>query len=483
MQLSRRDFFQAAGALSVATLAGCGPAAQFVGIPQPPTLSGAFVPAAAAAVDPITHILRRTSFGLRPGDHERVAAMGIDAYLEEQLDPESIDDGACQSLVRRQETLTAPVGELFEYKQEFLLRELTRATMLRAIYSRRQLYEVMVEFWTDHFNIAQSKGDCAWLKTADDRDVVRKHALGTFRELLRASALSPAMLWYLDGRVNRARNTHEKPNENYARELLELHTLGVHGGYTQRDVMEVARCLTGWTVRSEEKFFKGRVEFRNHWHDDGEKQVLGRRIPAGLGENDIDEVIDVVAEHPSTARFIAWKLCRRFISDAPPEDAVQTVANAFSRSNGDIKATLRAVFSTQAFADAVDAKFKRPFRFVVSALRGTAADTDAGDALYQYLLRMGHTPFQYPTPDGYPEETEHWAGTMLWRWHFTAALAENRIAGTTVDWNGLGDAAGGDTPLMAHLLGRVPTALELECCAQSGAGPVFMFAAPAFQRY
>jgi len=483
MRITRRKFMQAAGALSAATLAGCDQTIRFLGVPQAPGLNGPFSVSTGASVDQVTHVMRRVSFGARPGDYARVAAMGVDAYIEEQLNPDAIDDYACESLVRRNETIAAPLGELFEYKQDILLRELTRATLQRAVYSKRQLYEVMVEFWTDHFNIAQSKGDCAWLKTADDRDVIRKHALGNFGELLRASALSPAMLWYLDGRANRKSNAEEIPNENYARELLELHTLGVHGGYTQRDVMEVARCLTGWTVRSEQLFFKGRLEFRKDWHDDGEKQVLGQTITAGGGETDIDRVIEIVTAHPATAQYLAWKLCRRFITDDPPKAAINAVATAFSTSNGDIKSTLRTLFATREFRTATDAKFKRPLRYVASALRATAADCDPNDALYQYLLRMGHTPFQYPTPDGYPEEAEHWMGSMLWRWHFTAALAQNRIEGTHVDWKNLGKQAGGEQMLVAHLLGRNATDLETDCCTQSGAGPVFMLSSPAFQRF
>src|SRR3989442_372228 len=179
-------------------------------------------------------------------------------------------------------------------------REMTRATILRAVWSERQLYEVMVHFWTDHFNIDCSKADCRWLKAADDRDVIRRHALGRFPDLLRASALSPAMLWYLDGRANRKQQDNDKPNENYARELLELHTLGIHGGYTQRDVMEVARCLSGWSVRSVKQLRKGSVEFHPGLHDDGAKLVLGRAIPAGLGQQDLDRVLEIVALHPAT---------------------------------------------------------------------------------------------------------------------------------------------------------------------------------------
>src|ERR1041384_25647 len=197
---------------------------------------------------------------------------------------------------------------------------MVRAAVLRAVYSERQLYEVMVGFWSDHFNIDPGKGDCRWLKAWDDRAVIRKYALGdcglrepttlferlqtfwgggsgapktafNFPAMLRASALSPAMLWYLDGRANRKAGPSEKPNENYARELLELHTLGVHGGYTQKDVMEVARCLTGWTVRGKRQFSKATVEFQQRLHDDGAKEVLGQRIPTGLGERDLDRVL------------------------------------------------------------------------------------------------------------------------------------------------------------------------------------------------
>src|SRR5712692_4635077 len=179
----------------------------------------------------------------------------------------------------------------------------------------------MVHFWTDHFNIDSSKAECKWLKAADDRDVIRPHAMGRFPDLLRASALSPAMLWYLDGRFNRKRDGDDKPNENYARELLELHTLGVHGGYTQRDVMEVARCLTGWTLETRPFWLSHAIRPRNaFWfdsarHDDGEKIVLGHRIPPGGGEKDGDRVLDILAQHPATARFIATKICRHFLGD------------------------------------------------------------------------------------------------------------------------------------------------------------------------
>jgi uncharacterized protein (DUF1800 family) len=304
------------------------------------------------------------------------------------------------------------------------------------------------------------------------------------------------MLWYLDGRVNRRANLEHKANENYARELLELHTLGVHGGYTQKDVMEVARCLTGWTVRSKDKppyFQIGKVEFQVAQHDFGVKEVLGERIPATpaslaavererLGRGELERVLQIVTLHPATARHIAEKLCRRFIADEPPSSAVDAVAAAFTRTSGDIREVLRVLFATEEFRQQRGNKFKRPFTFIVSALRGTDARTDAGLEIIGYLRRMGHAPFNYPTPDGYPEAAAPWMGTLLWRWNFAVALSQNKIAGTRVDAAKLLANAGGDAGLMAHLLGRRPTAEETQAYHDSDAGLALMLASPAFQR-
>jgi uncharacterized protein (DUF1800 family) len=193
----------------------------------------------------------------------------------------------------------------------------------------------MVGFWTDHLNINLEKGDCIYLKPSDDREVIRRHALGKFRDLIRASATSPAMLVYLDGKENQKARPDDIPNENYARELLELHTLGVHGGYTQNDVYEVARCLTGWRLRT--KVAARTVFFEPGLHDDGSKNILGHSIPAGLGELDVERVVDILAAHPSTARFIATKLVRRFVADDPPPSLVERVAAVFTETDGDIK--------------------------------------------------------------------------------------------------------------------------------------------------
>jgi uncharacterized protein (DUF1800 family) len=488
MSLSRRTFLRVgAGAALLATV-GCDQLPEEICAALGVGGKGPFQPPTGAQLDLIAHALNRLSFGAVPGEYTRVRALGrsadeaFAAYVEEQLAPEKLTDDECARAVRRFETLDAPAGEMFEYQPQFLHREMMRAALVRAVTSRRQLYEVMVRFWSDHFNIDPSKGDCKWLKADDDRAVIRAHALGRFPELLRASVLSPAMLWYLDGRVNRRARPEDRPNENHARELLELHTLGVHGGYTQRDVMEVARCLTGWTVRSEERFGKGQVGFKPKLHDDGAKEILGQRIPAGLGERDVDRVLNIIALHPATAHHLATKLCRHFIADAPPERAIRGAAGAFLDSQGDIRATLRALFRTPEFQAARGNRLKRPFHFVASALRATDARTDAGPAVLDYLVRMGHAPFSYPTPEGYPDEASPWLGTLLWRWNFALALSENRLPGTRVALAALRERCGGEDGLMAHLLGRQASAEEKTSYQRSGAGLALLLACPAFQR-
>jgi len=488
--ISRRRLVELGGALAAASALGCDEVSpQLGGLLS--SEDGTFAPPSSDTVDLVAHVVGRLSFGLRPGDYSRVRSLAataeraVEQHVAAQLSPERIDDGTAEARLVRHAELEESVAGLYEYKEQLLLASLTTAALLRARYSERQLHAVMVDFWTDHFNIDSSKGDCRWLKAADDRDVIRRHALGSFPEMLRASALSPAMLWYLDGRVNRYGALGDRPNENYARELLELHTLGVHGGYTQHDVMEVARALSGWTVRSRREvvFGLGKVEFHPEWHDDGEKRVLGRVIPAGLGARDLDAVIDLVSLHPSTARHLATKLCRRFIADDPPGAVVDRVASAFIASRGNVASTLGTLFATPEFAQARRTKLKRPFHFVVSALRATDARTDGGQALHEMLRRMGHAPYQYPTPDGYPDDEMSWLGTLLWRWNFAAALVENRIDGTHVDSDTLRRAFGSDERLRAHLLGRAATKGEREILATAPDSLALVIASPAFQRY
>ena len=450
-------------------------------------------------IDPAFHLLSRAAYGPWPGDLERVRTMGAESWIQEQLAPEQIDDTLCDLRARRFETLWHEPGTCYEYKKPVLREEITRHTLLRAVYSQRQLFEVMTGFWTDHLNINLEKGDCIYLKPSDDRLVIRAHALGNFKELIRASATSPAMLVYLDGKENRKAGPNDVPNENYARELLELHTLGVDGGYTQSDVYEVARCLTGWRLRT--GWRKGTVYFDPSLHDDGEKHVLGQLIPAGGGAADLDRVVEIVCKHPSTARHIATKLVRRFVSEAVPAPLVTRGAAVFTATNGDIKSLLRTILNSDEFKAAKGVKFKRPFQFIVSALRALGADTHAHQPLIEYLLRMGQGPFEYPTPDGYPDKAAPWLGTLLWRWNFAFTLTSGHVPSVDVSLDRLVQAVGGSgdnglrpARLLPYFIGRAGTEAEVKALDDYRASTVIrdgnhraellglVLASPAFQR-
>jgi uncharacterized protein (DUF1800 family) len=449
MQLTRRQFLTLSGvAAASALLASCSPARTLAGRvagPGPWPDGG----------DPAWRALSRLTFGPRADERERAAEIGLDAWIEEQLAPERIADVEATLRVRRFDTLAMDTSMIFGVREDTAIRELQQAALLRAIYSRRQLYEVMVDFWSDHFSISALKGDCAWLKSIDDREVVRPHALGNFGDLLWASMRSPAMLIYLDNQENHAGN----PNENYARELLELHTLGVTGGYTQRDVQEVARCLTGWTV--DDRLFRGRFRFVPDRHDDGAKTVLGQAIPAGEGERDAERVFELLMAHPATPRFVARKLARRLVADEPPETLVAAAAATFARTRGDITSVLRTILHSAEFA-AAPPKLKRPLHYVAGALRQLDAETDGGPALLDSLAAMGQPLFQWPTPDGFPDHTVAWSGALLARWRLSLALAGNEIPGTTIDAPALVGASGARTPaetfdrMGALLLGAAP---------------------------
>ncbi len=465
MKLSRRAFVAGGAA---AALGGCDGIYSTVSQNLAGGVPAVFARPDGERVDPDHAFLQRATFGPAPGDLDRLRSLGREAWLDEQLHPERLGDAPCELLARRFESLHFSAGNLKEFKREVVEDELARATLLRAVYSRRQLYEVAVHFWTDHLNVFQGKGDCAWYKTAEDRDVIRRHALGRFRDLIRASALSPAMLVYLDGRTNRK----GKPNENYARELLELHTLGVHGGYSQSDVMEAARCLTGWDVDLK----RGLPLFRPEFHDDGAKRLLGATIPAGGGAEDLERLLDVVCGHPATAAYVAQKLCRRFVAEEPPKDLVRRVAARFTETRGDLRETLR---ETLRGVGSGAPRFKRPFHFVVSALRGLAAQTQGKRGLRAYLDRMGQASFQYPTPDGYPEEAEPWHGTLLWRWNFALELAKGKAA----DARAALDVEDREAAFR-HLIGRRPAEAERRAlleAADSREALALVLAGPAFQ--
>lgn len=416
----------------------------------------------------IVHFLNRTSFGPTRDDIQRATRIGIRAYFDEQLMPERIADNGADEKVAGLKTMRLNSRELIElYPPPKLQRlqanqpggmamesmegprvvilELQQAKLLRALYSNRQLYEVMVYFWSNHFNIYIAKGANRWLTTAYDRDTIRPLALGKFKDLVVATAKSPAMLFYLDNwmsadpdspgaRMGGPNNRRRGLNENYARELMELHTLGVDGGYSQKDVQEVARCFTGWTIVQPQG--QGVFRFEPRIHDNGEKTVLGQRIARGGGMDDGLRVIDILVKHPSTAQFIATKLVRRLVADEPPPAIVNKAAEAFRQSDGDIPTVLRAIVDAPEFfaGELYQAKIKNPFEFVASALRVTGSETQVTHQLLRYLGRMGEPLFLAQAPTGYPDIAASWisADMLLTRMNFVADLIANRLPGAKV---------------------------------------------------
>lgn len=534
----------------------------------------------------IVHVLNRLGFGARPGDVERVKKLGLQKYIDQQLNPTLIDDAAAeaklkgldvfgmttaqifakypnpgallrqleggrqaQANARNNSALTSgamadPAAEqqmtadeqrerrqkLQELYREYdlrpanqLLPQIIGNRVLRAVYSERQLQEVMVDFWQNHFNVFAGKAAVRWYIPSYERDVLRKNALGNFKDLVAGTAQHPAMLFYLDnfesvapqadstagrggnnrlqeamrsGNLNARQRERIKQrqgltdaeldarikqgqqvaqnrqrrgiNENYARELMELHTMGVDSGYTQKDIVEVARAFTGWTIadprgyrraaaemiQGEEDMRLARLQrqagipddiesgefyFNERWHDKDAKTVLGQKVSEG-GVKDGLKVIDILVKHPSTAKFIARKLAVKFVSDTPSDALVGRIADAFSKSNGDIKTTLRALFSDKEFfaPENYRAKIKSPFELAVSSIRTLGGNTNANPALIAMLNKLGEVPYGYQAPTGYPDTAEDWVntGALLERLNFAVAVASNRIPGTRVELKG-----------------------------------------------
>jgi uncharacterized protein (DUF1800 family) len=387
---------------------------------------------ALPAPEELVLLLNRSSFGIRPQELALAQQLGFDAWLEQQLAPEQIDVSQLEdALSRNLPTLAFSNAQLIQQAQANQnafqsLIELRTATLARQIFSGRQLYETMVEFWSNHFSVEHISGPIRQFKTPDDR-LIRAHALGRFGDLLNANARSPAMLFYLDNFASVASG----PNENYARELLELHTLGVNGGYSEEDVREVARAFTGWTIN-----VRGNYDFvfAGINHDFGAKRVLGVDLPAGQGIEDGQQVLDMLALHPSTAQFIATKLVRRFVDDSPPASLVDAVAQSFLASGGDTRAMLRTIFHSDEFKTSVDRKVKRPAEYIIGALRSLGVEVEGGNPYRQvnfYLEQLGQLPFMWPAPNGYPDVQGYWINTTAWlsRWNFAFALVEGRLGG------------------------------------------------------
>ena len=414
------------------------------------------------------HVLERLTFGARPGDVERVRAMGLDRYIESQLSPSTIDDQRLNARLVYFETLGLSSREVATRyytrperndneemrdpgkRREALLPllELSQQKILRAAYSERQLEEVLVDFWFNHFNVFSGKGRFArFYLTEYEREAIRPHVLGRFRDMLGATAKSPAMLWYLDNWMSSARRGL---NENYGRELLELHTLGVDGGYTQQDVVNVARAFTGWTIDAPRRG-GGDFIFNPRLHDQGEKTVLGQRIPAGGGVRDGERVLDIVAAHPATARHVALKLASRLVSETPPPALVDRAAKVFLETGGDLREVTRAIIMSPEFTspEAMRAKVKTPFEFAISALRATGADVSDAAPLVQQMRTLGMPLYGAQPPTGYDDTAASWinSGALLARMNFAVALAGNRIRGTRVNT--------GDAKALALTLGSV----------------------------
>jgi uncharacterized protein (DUF1800 family) len=499
-----------AAACAPAALAGCGPGAR--GPLRLPYAEAGLSEREAAAF-----LLDRFGFGPRPGDVDGLVRQGLEAWLDEQLAPSAPDpelERRLADLPSRDlpfEALRARYvqpGDVFEQAvREGLIAEGTergspaarqtirrlmeerdlrpRVTLfvelaalkgLRAVYARHQLREALVDFWFNHFNVDARGAKQAAVVLDYERAAIRPHVLGRFRALLGATARHPAMLAYLDNAVSRAAPgapTLAEPmaagggiNENYARELMELHTLGVEGGYAQRDVEEVARAFTGWTVpplgarargRAFERFERaasraerdgapfvrdGLFLFRTDWHDAGPKEVLGRRLPAGRGVQDGEDVLDLVAAHPSTARHLARKLAQRFVTDDPDAALVEHLAATFTRSGGEIAAVVRALAEHVAFwasarsgPGGAPAKVKTPFELVASALRATGAEVGHVRGLGPFLRAMGEPVYACEPPTGFPDHELAWVnpGTLLTRMRFGVHLAANAIDGVRVD--------------------------------------------------
>lgn len=430
--LSRRKWLT--GGALLGTLFGTDADAQEVK-PRPPRSQGEDDgDASIRGGSPFRNLLvRRATMGLTQEELGLFAASTPEGYVNRHLNYLGIDDSACdERLVPYQRTLDSDPYELLDLDSFQIARILIYATILRSIYSKRQLFERTVTFWTDHLNIDILKDYVSYMKIADDREVIRRHALGKFPDMMQASAKSAAMLFYLDNYVSRVGFT----NQNYARELLELHTLGVDNGYTQRDIEEVTKCFTGWTINYNQGNNFLKFLYYAPWHDQSEKQVLGYRIPAGGGRRDGEIVIDILTRDariaPLTAGFISQKMCRWFWGYEPPVSLVEAVKETYLGTDGDIKAMVRTILSRANLATATP-KYKRPYETIISCLRATHGSVGTPLNVLNALDAAGHVPYYWGPPDGYPDRLDFWAGLILPRWNFAFSYLNGDLPGVTFD--------------------------------------------------
>jgi len=469
--------------------------------------------------DSAVHALNRLAYGPRPGDVDRVARGGVMRWIDAQLAPEHIDDAALATRERqfdllsysredlaslyldaqrarrerlqaqRADSMMSPPADQAEQTPEGLRArrlagQLQELAVVRAALAERQLQEVMVDFWTNHFNVFLGKGADRFLMPSYVEETIRPRVLGKFVDLLIATARSPAMMFYLDNwesvapgsrppfqtrngergtrnslfrlprsafRVGPRARMPNGINENYARELLELHTLGVDGGYTQREVIEVARVFTGWSIAPPPR--GGGFEFHDWAHDRGAKTVLGVAFPAGHGEDEALRLLALLADNPATMHHVSRQLCARFVADDPPDGCVDAAVAAWQHTGGDIREVLRAIFHSPDFwaAQHVHAKVKTPLEFVVSAVRAVRADPDTTARLAQVVARLGEPLYLHVAPDGYGERQEDWlnSGALLARMNAAVAIAAGRLPGAAVDLDSLVPATADRDALVA----------------------------------
>lgn len=412
------------------------------------------------------HLLNRAGFGPRPGQVKDVLAMGIESYLKDQLHP--TPDPVMERRLRPFRTLGLGVTEVLAIyhadarKIPQIIDEFTTAKMIRAVHSKNQLQEALVDFWFNHFNVNLADMFVRQAVSSYERDAIRPHVLGKFGDLLRATAAHPAMLYYLDNYLSKKNEEVDGKltrglNENYGRELLELHTVGVDAGYTQEHVVDAARCFTGWTL---DDLKTGRFVFRAKDHDAGPKEVFGLKIAAGGGKEDADRLLDYLSTHPATGHFISLKLARRFVADDPPASLVASCAKTFVATGGDIPQVLHTLFTSAEFWDEMGKpKLKTPVEYVFSSLRASGARVrTASPGLTTRLASMGMQPYFATPPTGYSNRGVDWVNPLyLHRLNFALDLTAGKVPGVVVDLTALAQQTGAppdDPAALARALNR-----------------------------
>ncbi len=429
--------------------------------------------------EPYSAHLNRFGFGPVPGQVAALKSKGRRKWFEQQLAAPQDDEGLLGYQLAAMDINNFPAWELRDIPEDYVIRQLNEARIKRAVHSPWQLRERMVDFWSAHFSIYARKGLAAYRKPEDERNVIRKHVFGKFEDMLQASAKSTAMLLFLDQQSS----VKAQPNENYAREIFELHSLGVEeGAYTQTDIQEAARCFTGWAEERRQwrnpidqyKNPVGSFRFIDDFHDFKSKEVLGVTIKAGGGVTDGEMVVSLAANHPSTARYISKKLCAYFLGR---EDAgvVGPVSQTFIDSEGDLTTVLWEIFELSEAGEA-EPVLKRPFDFVVSAIRSVDGTVAGGNPLtgtsptQKALVDMSQPLYLWPMPDGWPLEPEAWTNTLLARWNFADDLTHGKMADAKVDLKLLKKRIG-DESIASAILNRDAAHSTVAAVNSASGGP------------